>query len=38
MESQLDEIADGKMDKLTSLNEFYNFMELIDNAKENMKN
>ena len=38
MESQLDEIADGKMDKLTSLNEFYNpFMELIDNAKENME-
>jgi DNA topoisomerase-1 len=38
MESQLDEIAEGKMDKLTSLNEFYNpFMELIDNAKENME-
>ncbi len=38
MESQLDEIADGKMEKLTSLNKFYNpFMKLIDNAKENME-
>lgn len=38
MESQLDEIAEGNMDKLTSLNEFYNpFMELINNAKENME-
>lgn len=39
MEKQLDEIAEGKMSKLTSLNEFYNpFMELIDIAKDNMEN
>ncbi len=38
METQLDEIAEGNMNKLTALNEFYNpFMELIDNAKENME-
>ncbi|HQB32387.1 MAG TPA: DNA topoisomerase, partial [Erysipelotrichaceae bacterium] len=38
MEKQLDEIAEGKMSKLTSLNEFYNpFMELIDIAKDNME-
>ncbi len=38
MESQLDEIAEGKMDKLDALNEFYGpFMDLYDNAKKNME-
>ncbi|MCR5067841.1 MAG: type I DNA topoisomerase [Erysipelotrichaceae bacterium] len=38
MEKQLDDIADGKLAKLDSLNQFYDpFMELVDNAKENME-
>lgn len=38
MESELDRIAEGKLNKLDSLNAFYNpFMELLDNAKENME-
>ena len=38
MEKQLDDIADGKLEKLDSLNQFYDpFMKLVDNAKENME-
>lgn len=38
MEKQLDEIAEGQLDKVKSLHEFYDkFVILLDNAKENME-
>ena len=38
MEKQLDEIAEGELDKVKSLHEFYDqFIKLLDNAKENME-
>jgi len=38
MESQLDEIADGSLDKLSALNGFYKpFMDLVENANANME-
>lgn len=38
MESQLDQIADGKLDRLESLHAFYDkFIPLVDNAYQNME-
>ena len=37
METELDEIAEGKLDRLVALNKFYDeFMPLMDNAYQNM--